>query len=69
MAKIKSQSAVSVDDFFNLSFCFPLDPKEQIYIAEFFSRLDTLISAQEQKLGKLRSLKKSFLEKMFVALP
>lgn len=45
---------------------FPIDKKEQIYIANFFSRLDTLISAQEQKLGKLRSLKKSFLEKMFV---
>ncbi len=45
---------------------FPLDKKEQIYIANFFSRLDTLITAQEQKLNKLRSLKKSFLEKMFV---
>ena len=66
---IRDGRSISVDDFFNLSFCFPLDPKEQIYIAEFFSRLDTLISAQEQKLGKLRSLKKSFLEKMFVALP
>ena len=45
---------------------YPLDKKEQIYIANFFSRLDTLITAQEQKLNKLRSLKKSFLEKMFV---
>ena len=45
---------------------YPIDTKEQIYVAEFFSRLDTLISAQEQKLIKLRSLKKSFLEKMFV---
>lgn len=47
---------------------FPVDEKEQIYIADFFSRLDTLISAQEQKASKLRSLKKSFLEKMFVTL-
>ena len=46
----------------------PKDEKEQIYIADFFSRLDTLISAQEQKVSKLRSLKKSFLEKMFVTL-
>lgn len=48
---------------------YPVDLKEQIYIAEYFSRLDTLISAQEQKSAKLRSLKKSFLEKMFVSTP
>lgn len=48
---------------------YPVDVKEQIYIAEYFSRLDTLISAQEQKSEKLRSLKKSFLEKMFVSTP
>ena len=48
---------------------FPADEEEQIFIANFFSCLDTLISAQEQKLDKLRSLKKSFLEKMFVSTP
>ena len=48
---------------------YPVDLKEQIYIAEYFSRLDILISAQEQKSEKLRSLKKSFLEKMFVSTP
>ncbi len=48
---------------------YPVDVKEQIHIAEYFSRLDTLISAQEQKSAKLRSLKKSFLEKMFVSTP
>lgn len=48
---------------------YPVDEKEQIYIAEFFSRLDSLISAQEQKIEKMRSLKKSFLEKMFVSTP
>ena len=48
---------------------YPVDEKEQIYIAEFFSRLDSLISVQEQKSAKLRSLKKSFLEKMFVYTP
>ena len=48
---------------------YPVDEKEQIYIAEFFSRLDSLISAQEQKIEKLRSMKKSFLEKMFMSTP
>lgn len=50
----------------NIPIIYPVDEKEQIYIANFFSRLDTLISAQEQKVFKLRCLKKSFLEKMFV---
>lgn len=50
----------------NIPIIYPVDEKEQIYIANFFSRLDTLITAQEQKVFKLRCLKKSFLEKMFV---
>ena len=51
----------------NIAVRYPADEKEQMKIADFFSCLDTLISAQEQKLDKLRSLKKSFLEKMFVS--
>lgn len=47
----------------------PVDINEQHIIADFFSRLDALISAQEQKVKGLRSLKKSFLEKMFVSTP
>lgn len=47
----------------------PEDINEQHIIADFFSRLDALISAQEQKVKGLRSLKKSFLEKMFVSTP
>ena len=50
----------------NIPIIYPVDEKEQIYIANFFSRLDTLISAHEHKVFKLRCLKKSFLEKMFV---
>lgn len=50
----------------NIPVYYPEDEKEQIRIAEFFSRLDTLTSAQEQKLDKLRSMKKVFLENMFV---
>ena len=51
----------------NISVQYPPDEDEQQKIASFFSCLDTLISAQEQKVNKLRSLKKSFLEKMFVS--
>lgn len=61
--------SIKNDVFVKMPIPVPQDEKEQIYIAEFFSRLDTLISAQEQKSAKLRSLKKSFLEKMFVSTP
>lgn len=62
---IRDGRSISVDDFFELLFSYP-SKDEQQKIASFFSLLDTLISAQEQKLDKLRSLKKSFLEKMLV---
>ncbi len=52
----------------NISVQYPPDEDEQQKIASFFSCLDTLISAQEQKVNKLHFLKKSFLEKMFVSV-
>lgn len=51
----------------NISVQYPSDENEQQKIASFFSTFDTLLSAQEQRISKLRSLKKSFLEKMFVS--
>ncbi len=64
--QVRDGRSISVEDFFDLPFCYP-SKDEQHKIASFFSCLDTLISAQEQKVSKLRSLKKSFLEKMFVS--
>lgn len=60
------RQTLSYSDIRDLAIQMPNEPKEQISIVKYFSRLDILISAQEQKLNKLRSLKKSFLEKMFV---
>lgn len=40
--------------------------KEQEKIGEFFSNLDSLITAQANKLEKLQALKKAYLEEMFV---
>lgn len=60
------RQTLSYSDIRDLVIQMPNEPKEQIYIAKYFSRFDTLISTQEQKLNKFRSLKKSFLEKMFV---
>lgn len=63
---IRDGRSISIDDFFELHFSYPLKDEQQ-KIASFFSCLDTLISTQEQRVSKLRSLKKSFLEKMFVS--
>ena len=40
--------------------------EEQIQIANYLDNLDSLISLQQRKLEKLKNIKKSLLEKMFV---
>ena len=40
--------------------------KEQQKIGSYFSHLDSLVSLQQRKLEKLKNIKKSLLEKMFV---
>ncbi len=45
---------------------YPSDVEEQCVIAHYFRNLDELISAKRQKLAKLRNIKNSCLDKMFV---
>lgn len=45
---------------------YPENLNEQQKIGSYFSRLDSLISLQQRKLEKLKNIKKSLLEKMFV---
>lgn len=45
---------------------YPIDVKEQFYIAQYFRNIDELISAKRQKLAKLRNIKQACLDKMFV---
>ena len=49
----------------NLEFMFPSKP-EQDKIGGYFESLDNLITLQQRKLEKLKNIKKSMLEKMFV---
>lgn len=49
----------------NLTFMFPTK-QEQDKIGEYFSNLDHLITLQQRKLEKLKCIKKSLLENMFV---
>lgn len=45
---------------------FPLAKEEQEVIGTFFSNLDNLITLHQRKLEKLKNIKKSCLEKMFI---
>ena len=44
----------------------PKSIEEQTMIGEYFANLDSLITLHQRKLEKLRNIKKSMLEKMFV---
>ena len=51
--------------FFEMPIPFP-DPIEQRKIGNYLKRLDSLLSLHQRKLEKLRQIKKSMLERMFV---
>ncbi len=44
----------------------PVTLAEQQKIGHFFSKYDSLISAQQKEIDKLKDIKKSLLQKMFV---
>lgn len=45
---------------------FPASVAEQQKIGQFFLKYDSLISAQQKEIDKLKDIKKSLLQKMFV---
>lgn len=57
---------ISPADFFSMRLRMPRSMKEQQEIASFFQMLDFLIAAAESKLGTLRDLKQSYMQKMFI---
>ena len=56
---------LKIDEMLEYKMVFPSE-KEQRKIADFFERLDELISIQQKKLEKLKILKAVLLDKMFV---
>lgn len=48
------------------SVSYPIAVKEQQLVAYYFSQLDNLITLHQRELEKLKNIKKSMLEKMFV---
>jgi type I restriction enzyme R subunit len=59
-----SQKRVTPDDIISATICFPTYD-EQTKIGEYFSSLDHLITLHQRKCDKLKTVKKSMLEKMF----
>ena len=62
---IRDGRSISVEDFLDLSFCYPTTREEQHRIASFFTHLDYLIFSEEKKLTKLKNFKDASLNKMF----
>ena len=62
---IRDGRSISYDDFCGLSFYYPCFT-EQKRIAEALRKTDDLITLHQRKLEKLKNIKKSMLEKMFV---
>lgn len=49
-----------------MCFNFPISKEEQDKIGQFFTNLDNLITLHQRKLEKLQSIKKAYLNEMFV---
>ena len=57
---------ISADDFLKLNLLVPNDFEEQEQIGAYLNQIDNLVTLHQRKLEKLKNIKKSMLEKMFV---
>ena len=58
---------INKDEIGTVDIIYPVNKDEQRKIGECFKQLDNLIALHQRKLEKLKNIKKSLLEKMFVA--
>ena len=61
-----SYPAINSSDLANLVITYPVNIEEQTKIGSYFENLDHLITLHQRKVEKLKNLKKSMLQKMFV---
>lgn len=61
-----SYPAINSTDLADIQISYPIIESEQQKIGQFFSKYDSLISAQQKEIDKLKDIKKSLLQKMFV---
>ena len=57
---------INKDEIGKVNIILPTSSQEQQLIGEYFRNLDNLITLHQRKLEKLKNIKKSMLEKMFV---
>ena len=57
---------INKDEIGKVNIILPTSSQEQQLIGEYFRNLDNLITLHQRKLDKLKNIKKSMLEKMFV---
>lgn len=62
---IRDGRTISYEDFSELKLCRPAK-EEQVHIANLFQKLDSIITANDKKLSKIRNTKQALLQKMFV---
>lgn len=60
------QPGVNAEEYKEYSVMCPPTLAEQQKIGQFFSKYDSFISAQQKEIDKLKDIKKSLLQKMFV---
>lgn len=56
---------IGANDFLDIKITLPKDIREQEQIASFFQKLDSQISAQQQRLEQLKQMKSACLNSMF----
>ena len=61
-----SYPAINANDLANIEVKYPFKSEEQVKIGMVFRSLNNLITLHQRKLEKLKNIKKSCLEKMFV---
>lgn len=59
-------SSISKSAIVDTVIYYPISITEQQKIGQFFSKYDSLVSAQQKEIDKLKDIKKSLLQKMFV---
>jgi len=62
---IRDGRSISFSEFSTLEFSCPSKP-EQATIGNFFCKFDNIINSQQSKLDKLKRLKSTYLQKMFI---
>ena len=57
---------ISAEDFLDTDLLVPPDIQEQALIGDYLKKVDSIITLHQRELEKLRNLKKSLLQQMFV---